>query len=66
MMKEKNISGVFLVGSLFMSAENTINAKTFINSEETREYLLQHPVKNSTILIKGSRGIKLERLIDTL
>ena len=32
--------------------------------EDFQIYLTENPIKDSTILIKGSRGMKLERTID--
>jgi len=47
-------------------SDRFFNAKTFSNSDELVDYLKQNPVKNATILIKGSRGIKLEKVIEVL
>ncbi|MGQ0829831.1 MAG: UDP-N-acetylmuramoyl-tripeptide--D-alanyl-D-alanine ligase [Bacteroidota bacterium] len=66
LLKQKNINTVLLIGNHFAEAGKIINAKTFSNSEEVLQYLKQHPVKNTTILIKGSRGIKLEKVIEVL
>ena len=66
LLKEKNITDLLLVGPFFMESGKSINAKTFSNSDEAVDYLKQHPVKNFTILIKGSRGIKLERVVEVL
>jgi UDP-N-acetylmuramoyl-tripeptide--D-alanyl-D-alanine ligase len=66
LLKEKNLYCVFLVGPCFMEFGKIINAKTFANSDDANNYLKQHPVKHSTILIKGSRGIKLEKVVETL
>jgi UDP-N-acetylmuramoyl-tripeptide--D-alanyl-D-alanine ligase len=66
LLKEKNISNALLVGPYFKESGKLMNAKTFSNSEEVVEYLKQNPVINSTILIKGSRGIKLEKVVDWL
>ena len=66
LLKEKNISCVFLVGPIFMDMPNSINALTFANSDEATNYLKLNPVKNTTILIKGSRGIKLEKVVEVL
>ena len=39
------------------------NSLFFESAEEAIEALKKHPIKNSTILIKGSRGMALERLV---
>ncbi len=38
--------------------------KFYNTAEEAIEALKEHPIRNSTILIKGSRGMALERLVD--
>jgi len=40
------------------------NTKFYTTAEEAIDALKAHPIKNSTILIKGSRGMALERLVD--
>ncbi|MES2396037.1 MAG: UDP-N-acetylmuramoyl-tripeptide--D-alanyl-D-alanine ligase [Bacteroidota bacterium] len=66
LLKNKNITNLILVGPFFKESGKSINAKTFSNSDEVVDYLKQHPVKDSTILIKGSRGIKLEKVVELL
>lgn len=38
----------------------------YANTEKAYEALQQHPVKGATVLVKGSRGMKLEKLIELL
>lgn len=66
LLKQKNITNALLVGNYFIEAGKAIHAKTFANSDQVLDHLKQHPVKNTTILIKGSRGIKLEKVVDAL
>ncbi len=66
LLSNKNITNLILVGPFFKESGKAINAKTFSNSDEVVDYLKLHPVKNATILIKGSRGIKLEKVVDVL
>ena len=40
--------------------------KKFENADLALDWLRGNKIKNSTILIKGSREIKLEKLIDAL
>jgi len=56
--------GVF-VGETFqsLSSENVITLKDI---EETRDFLTKKPFENYMFLIKGSRGIRLETVIDVL
>lgn len=72
---EINPSRVFFVGKEFAAAysslveENEVFSSNVIltnNSLALRDWLQQNPVKGCNILIKGSHGIHLERLIDVL
>ncbi len=55
---------VWLVGELFFEFKNDYPAfKFFKNTEEAAIYIQKQPVINKTLLIKGSRGIKLEKLV---
>lgn len=66
LLKQKNISNAILVGPFFKEAGKQINALTFNNSDEVVDHLKKNTIKNATILIKGSRGIKLEKIIEAL
>ncbi len=66
LLDKKNITNVVLVGWHFTEAGRNTSAKTFDTSEEATNYLLQQEIKNTTILIKGSRGIKLEKVVEVL
>ena len=57
---------VFLVGKVFQKISPKSGFKTFANVDKLIEFFKGEPVKGNTILIKGSRGIKLERLYDQL
>ena len=60
-MQENNIDGL-LVGSIFSNIK--CNFPTFEKVEFILTYLENMSYINSTILIKGSRGIKLEKIIE--
>jgi UDP-N-acetylmuramoyl-tripeptide--D-alanyl-D-alanine ligase len=66
LLQQKNISNAILVGPMFIEAGKKINATTFSNSNEVSEYLKKQSLKDTTILIKGSRGINLERVVEVL
>ena len=53
----------FYVGAEFCKV---IKNDSFQSTEEFKEYLESEPIKNSTVLIKGSRSQKLENLLDLL
>ena len=57
-----NIDTIFLVGKNFYKTTTTnIKFETF---DQLIEYLKTNPIENSTILIKGSRGMALERIVE--
>lgn len=66
LLQKKNISNVVLVGPHFINAGKSMNVQTFAAVDELVDHLKQHPVKDTTILIKGSRGIKLEKVVEVL
>jgi UDP-N-acetylmuramoyl-tripeptide--D-alanyl-D-alanine ligase len=66
LLKQKNILKAILVGPHFIKAANSPYTTLFNTSEEALNYLKQFPVSNTTILVKGSRGIKLEKLVEAL
>ena len=55
---------VFLIGELFEKINS--DYPTFKNIEKFTSFLKQNPIQNSTILLKGSNGIKLEKVIEIL
>ena len=58
---------VYLCGSLFKSALREIPfAKYFVKKEDLIKELKQFPVTDATILVKASRGIGLETIVDYL
>ena len=67
LIKEKGFRDVYLCGSLFKSALKEIpDAKYFTKKEELIQELKQYPVKEATILVKASRGIGLETIVEYL
>lgn len=53
---------VILTGPEFAGVRHAY--RWFATSAEVKDYLLQHPVKNATVLIKGSRGSKMETALE--
>jgi UDP-N-acetylmuramoyl-tripeptide--D-alanyl-D-alanine ligase len=64
-LKTLNIDRIYLVGSMFRKASGGA-FKTFPNISKLREALKADPVKGSFVLVKGSRGITLEKVYDLL
>jgi UDP-N-acetylmuramoyl-tripeptide--D-alanyl-D-alanine ligase len=62
LIRELGYKTVFLVGEQFSIKGKAYTC--FTNTSDAREYFRQHPVVAATILIKGSRGIGLEKLTD--
>lgn len=65
LLQEARIEEVFLVGRHFTEAGADCYP-TFPDTDALRPYLTEHPIVNRLILIKGSRGIHLERLTELL
>lgn len=65
LLQEARIEEVFLVGRHFTEAGADCYP-TFPDTDALRTYLTEHPIANRLILIKGSRGIHLERLTELL
>ena len=63
LLHEKKLNDYFLVGPIFKGITST---KSFNSSEEARGFLSTLNLKDKTILVKGSRGIKLEVILDSL
>ena len=59
---------IILVGENFRRAAHSlaIDALCFKSTAEAAEYIKQNKLSNRTILLKGSRGIALEKLIECL
>jgi len=57
---------VFLVGPQFSSTLKPVSFISFTDSEKLKVYLSNHPVSDSLILVKGSHGIKLEKVISVI
>jgi len=67
LIHEKNLKNVFLVGLLFKSALiETPSAKHFESKQLLMDELKKHPLNNSTVLVKASRGIGLETIVNVL
>lgn len=66
LIAEKGFKNVFLVGSEFLKVSSGFSFEAFDNVDELCRYLEKKPIKNGNILIKGSRGIKLEKVLEFL
>lgn len=63
LVKDSEVS-YYLVGEHFAHADDT--GRAYASVEDLISYLASDPIKGCHILLKGSRGIKLERLLPCL
>jgi len=66
MLNSKGLSDVILVGPVFKSLSGEFGYKSFETVTELREHIAKHKIKGKEILVKGSRGISLEKIYDLL
>jgi UDP-N-acetylmuramoyl-tripeptide--D-alanyl-D-alanine ligase len=64
LLKEKSFTNVLLVGKAFQKCTSDYNA--FETVEKLIAFISENNIDNQTILIKGSRGIHLEKIISLL
>jgi len=62
----KNKIPAFFVGPIYRLSKNIGRNKSFIDLSELIVAIKQTPILNKTILLKGSRGIKLEKMVEYL
>ena len=62
-----HLQEIFLCGELIREAqEEAGNALHFSTRQALETYLKEHPVQNSLVLVKASRGIGLEKVVEYL
>lgn len=64
MVDKMKFEEAFLIGEKFNETDTTV--KKYRNLSELSEYLKKHPLSPGQILIKGSRGMALERILELL
>ncbi|MCC8034690.1 MAG: Mur ligase domain-containing protein [Rikenellaceae bacterium] len=62
----EHIREVYLVGSNFISAADGTGIKVFRDAEALRRHFENFPLKGYTVLVKGSRGMALEKAVENL
>ena len=62
---KSGVSNLLLVGEIF-NAINKTNYASFENTGDLVEFLKTRAIEGAFILIKGSRGMKLEQLVNCL
>ena len=66
LVQKNDFIKVILVGSGFYEVAQKSSFLLFKNSENAAEWLKANPITNASILIKGSRGIKMEKVVEFL
>jgi len=67
MLEESNFECIILVGPEFMAvAEPSEKRMVFEKAEAAAEWLRQDPMQGYYILVKGSRGIQMEKVLESL
>lgn len=65
LVEDLKIGTVFFVGAEFKALEDADHL-FFSNTNELIDYIKNNPISDSLVLVKGSRGIKLESLLSLL
>jgi len=67
LISQKDFTEVYLVGKLITAAQTTFpKARHFYTRDELNSFLKQNPIENATVLVKASRGIGLEVVVENL
>lgn len=66
LLDDLDIDQVFLVGPVFSRLNRNKHWHTFAGSHEACDWFSVHPLRDSYILLKASRGIHLEEIIPAL
>lgn len=61
---QTHVSKRIFIGNEFYRHREQANATFYATAQDAIADLKAHPIKNATILIKGSRGMALERLVE--
>ena len=64
-IEKNNINSLF-VGPIYASCKNLESSKSFADIDELIKFIKGNSILNKTILLKGSRGIELEKLVEYL
>jgi len=63
-IEEMNFDQTYLLGDLFNKTKFSTKIKAFTSLEDLNSNIKLNEISNSTILIKGSRGMQLEKIMD--
>lgn len=62
--EQLNFDKIILVGTHFNSTQTSNHIIKFINAEEAQQWFRQQDFSDSTILLKGSRSMKMELIVE--
>lgn len=65
LIRQEGLENVYLAGECFSRLAEK-SCRTFTDSDALCEYLKRNPLKNQLILLKGSRGMQLEKALEYL
>ncbi|WP_421946303.1 UDP-N-acetylmuramoyl-tripeptide--D-alanyl-D-alanine ligase [Pedobacter sp.] len=63
---DSSLQEIILIGKYFFVLKDKLDAIFFETPTEAATYLQEKPIKNNLVLLKGSRGMKLENLLQYL
>jgi len=63
LLKKMDLFKIILVGTEFNKAKDEISCEYFVSSGEAREWYQKQKFTNTYFLVKGSRGIALEKIL---
>ena len=66
MISKLGFEKVFLVGRNFCNLKEAHNYRCFYDADDCAKYLAENNITNSTILIKGSHGMKMDKVVEYL
>jgi UDP-N-acetylmuramoyl-tripeptide--D-alanyl-D-alanine ligase len=66
LVKSYPVTAVYTVGKNFLEIAENYNCQSFLNVEQFCEFLQKSPITDGDVLIKGSRGIQLEKVLSFL
>ena len=66
LLKETGFKNVILVGADFYHLKDNSDFTTFQSTSDVIDFIGKSPIENADILIKGSRGMRLEQLANLL
>jgi UDP-N-acetylmuramoyl-tripeptide--D-alanyl-D-alanine ligase len=66
LIKQSGYQDVFIVGNIFSQFKELYPYEYFATAEKLAAHFLKTPISGRTFLIKGSRGIRLEKCTDYL